>query len=72
MIIYVLAPSVIIDVHMMLIGGFGFLMNFLRRYGFSAAGFTLLIATTVTQWSILISGFLKMGPDLTISIGFLE
>jgi ammonium transporter Rh len=42
--------------------GFGFLMTFLKRYGFSAIGFNLLIAALNVQWSILCSGFFHGGP----------
>ncbi|CAN7943752.1 unnamed protein product [Ixodes pacificus] len=36
--------------------GFGFLMTFLKRYSFSAVGFTLLIAALTIQWAILMRG----------------
>lgn len=38
--------------------GFGFLMVFLQRYGFSSVGFTFLLAAFALQWSTLIQGFL--------------
>jgi ammonium transporter Rh len=50
------------DVHVMVFIGFGFLMTFLKRYGFSAIGFNLLIAALNVQWSILCSGFFHDGP----------
>lgn len=62
----------IVDIHMMLFGGFGFLMTFLKRYGFSAVGFTMLITVIVTEWSILLFGLMRMGQDFTINITFLE
>lgn len=37
--------------------GFGFLMAFLQRYGFSSVGFTFLLAAFALQWSTLIQGF---------------
>lgn len=49
------------DVHVMVFIGFGFLMTFLKRYGFSAIGFNLLIAALNVQWSILCSGFFHHG-----------
>ncbi|VDK54729.1 unnamed protein product [Anisakis simplex] len=45
------------DIHVMIFIGFGFLMVFLRRYGFSAVSINLLLACVVIQWSILINGF---------------
>nr|XP_035926195.1 ammonium transporter Rh type B isoform X2 [Halichoerus grypus] len=38
--------------------GFGFLMAFLQRYGFSSVGFTFLLAAFALQWSTLVQGFL--------------
>lgn len=45
------------DVHVMILVGFGFLMTFLARYGFSAVGFNFMITAFVIQWSILTNGF---------------
>ncbi|XP_044800174.2 ammonium transporter Rh type B isoform X4 [Bubalus bubalis] len=45
------------DVHAMIFLGFGFLMVFLQRYGFSSVGFTFLLAAFALQWSTLIQGF---------------
>ncbi len=45
------------DVHVMMFIGFGFLMTFLRRYGFSAVGYNMLIAAMVLQWALLCRGF---------------
>lgn len=47
------------DVHIMMFIGFGFLMTFLKRYGFSSVGFNFLIAAFVIQWQTLISGFIN-------------
>lgn len=44
------------DVHVMIFIGFGFLMTFLKRYGYGAVGFNLLLAAFVLQWAILIRG----------------
>ena len=46
------------DVHVMIFIGFGFLMTFLRRYGYSAVSVNMLIAAFVIQWSMLIGGFI--------------
>ncbi|XP_026950995.1 ammonium transporter Rh type B isoform X1 [Sagmatias obliquidens] len=45
------------DVHTMIFVGFGFLMVFLQRYGFSSVGFTFLSAAFALQWSTLVQGF---------------
>ena len=54
---------VILDVNMMLIGGFGFLMAFVRRFTFSAIGLTFICVTFVTEWTILLEGFKKIGNE---------
>ena len=50
-----------LDINMMLIGGFGFLMTFLKRHGYSSLGMTILIVVFSTEWSILLRGFSKLG-----------
>ncbi|XP_030636914.1 ammonium transporter Rh type B [Chanos chanos] len=45
------------DVHVMIFVGFGFLMTFLQRYGFSSVGFNFLIAAMSLQWATLMQGF---------------
>lgn len=47
------------DVNVMIFFGFGFLMTFLRRYGYSAVGYTLLISALVAEWSVPIEGFFE-------------
>lgn len=42
------------DVQFMIFVGFGFLMTFLRRYGYGAISFNLLIAALVAQWSLIV------------------
>ncbi|XP_045699635.1 ammonium transporter Rh type A [Phyllostomus hastatus] len=44
------------DVHVMIFVGFGFLMTFLKKYGFSSVGINLLIAALGLQWGTLIQG----------------
>ncbi|XP_060773882.1 ammonium transporter Rh type A [Neoarius graeffei] len=41
------------DVHVMIFIGFGFLMTFLKRYGFSSVGINLLLAAFGLQWGLL-------------------
>ena len=45
------------DVHVMIFIGFGFLMTFLRRYGYGAVTLTFFLSCVAIQWSILTSGF---------------
>ncbi|GCB76748.1 hypothetical protein scyTo_0016603 [Scyliorhinus torazame] len=45
------------DVHVMVFVGFGFLMTFLKRYGFGSVGFNFLIASFSIQWSLLMQGW---------------
>ncbi|KFP97790.1 Ammonium transporter Rh type A, partial [Leptosomus discolor] len=51
------------DVHVMIFVGFGFLMTFLKKYGFSSVGINMLIAAFGLQWGTLMQGFwhLKQG-----------
>ena len=46
------------DTHVMIFVGFGFLMTFLRRYGYGAVGFNFLLAALAIQWAILCQGFM--------------
>ncbi|XP_037807424.1 ammonium transporter Rh type B [Lucilia sericata] len=48
------------DIQVMIFVGFGFLMTFLRKYGYSATGYSLFLASLVVQWSVLIKGFFEM------------
>lgn len=47
------------DVHVMIFVGFGFLMTFLKRYGYGSVGFNFLLAAFVLQWATLVGGYLK-------------
>ena len=51
-----MSPAVFQDVHVMIFVGFGFLMTFLRRYGYGSIGFNLLLAALVLQWGTLTTG----------------
>ena len=63
-----------VDVMMMLFGGFGFLMTFLKRYGLSSVGFTMIITVIVSQFSLIVFGLIKMDPakEFSIRIGFID
>lgn len=63
------APAGFQDVHTMVFVGFGFLMAFLQRYGFSSVGFTFLLAALALQWSTLVQGFLHSFRDGHIHVG---
>ncbi|NXL18340.1 RHAG protein, partial [Setophaga kirtlandii] len=57
------------DVHVMIFVGFGFLMTFLKKYGFSSVGFNMLIAAFGLQWGILMQGFWHMeGGKISVNI----
>ena len=45
------------DVHVMIFIGFGFLMTFLRKYGYSAVGLNFLISVIVIQFHPLLKQF---------------
>ncbi|XP_007171922.2 ammonium transporter Rh type B isoform X3 [Balaenoptera acutorostrata] len=68
------------DVHTMIFVGFGFLMVFLQRYGFSSVGFTFLLAAFALQWSTLVQGFfhsfhgghIHTGPAQLLLMALLE
>merc|ERR1719220_435324 len=59
------------DTHVMIIVGFGFLMTFLKRYGWSSVGFNFLLSAFCVQWAILITGlfhdFIMAHPDASHS-----
>lgn len=61
------------DVHVMIFIGFGFLMTFLKRYGYSAVGVNLLLAAFVIQWALIIRGLIHCdvmnGGKFTIGLG---
>ncbi|ESP02184.1 hypothetical protein LOTGIDRAFT_111251, partial [Lottia gigantea] len=50
--------SVFQDVHVMMFIGFGFLMTFLKRYGFSAVGINMLVAAFCLQWATIVRGII--------------
>lgn len=53
----------------MIFVGFGFLMVFLQRYGFSSVGFTFLVAAFTLQWATLVQGFLHHFHEGHIHVG---
>ena len=67
-----LFPTVFQDVHVMIFVGFGFLMTFLRRYGYGSIAFNMLLASFAIQWSTITSGvfqFINQVSCCTIKVG---
>ena len=61
------------NVHVMIFIGFGFLMTFLKKYGYSAVSVTFFIAALVLQWHMIFKNFLHMNAEhASISIGLIE
>ncbi|XP_030637059.1 ammonium transporter Rh type A isoform X2 [Chanos chanos] len=48
--------------------GFGFLMTFLKKYGFSSVGINLLLAAFGLQWGLLMQNFWHMDKDGKIKV----
>jgi len=52
--------------------GFGFLMTFLKRYGYGSVGFNFIVAAYVLEWALLVRGWLEAGvhgeSDFTLNI----
>ncbi|KIH47974.1 hypothetical protein ANCDUO_21961, partial [Ancylostoma duodenale] len=46
------------DTHVMIFIGFGFLMTFLKRYGFSAISINMLLACFTIEWGMIVRGML--------------
>ncbi|XP_072800937.1 ammonium transporter Rh type A isoform X2 [Vicugna pacos] len=53
------------DIHVMIFAGFGFVMTFLKKYGFSSVGINLLIAALGLQWGTLVQGYLYSNGEKT-------
>lgn len=63
--------AMFMDVHTMMFIGFGFLMTFLKRYGYSSVGFNFLVAAFVLEWALLVRGWIhhwEHGAMFTINI----
>jgi len=48
-----------VDVAFMVFIGFGYLMAFLKHYGFSAIGYTFCISAIVVPWAVICIGFFQ-------------
>lgn len=62
-------PTGFQDVHVMIFVGFGFLMTFLQRYGYSSVGFNFLLAAFGIQWALLMQGWFHSYQDGYILVG---
>ena len=51
------------DVHSMMFVGFGFLMTFLKRYGYGSVGFNFVVASYVLEWALFVRGWLSGGSN---------
>ncbi|KHJ85194.1 ammonium transporter [Oesophagostomum dentatum] len=47
------------DTHVMIFIGFGFLMTFLKRYGFSAISVNMLLSCFTIEWGMIVRGMLS-------------
>lgn len=45
--------NMFLGVLVMMLIGFGYLMTFLKRYGLSALGFTLIVTCISLQWGVI-------------------
>ena len=61
-----------VDVFLMLLAGFGYLMTFLKRYGLSALGFTMIVTVVVTQFAIILVGLARLDNELVIKLSFID
>ena len=65
--------SGIMDIQVMLFVGFGFLMTFLPRFGYSAVCFTMIITVVCVEWCILVTGFINMDSNkMEISLSWMR
>lgn len=60
-----------VDLHAIAILGFGFIMTFLKRYGYGSVGFNLLLVAFVIQWALIIRGWVGWGKleNFQFSVG---
>ena len=55
------------DLHAIALLGFGFIMTFLKRYGYGSIGFNLLLVAYVIQWALLVRGWFSSTSSKTLS-----
>jgi ammonium transporter Rh len=54
----------------MMFVGFGFLMTFLKRYGYSSIAYNFLVAAFVLEWALIVRGFFNNIEELDSSFSF--
>jgi len=65
------------DVHVMIFIGFGYLMTFLKKYGFGAVSLNYMIAAVAFEWGIIIEGIMihifaeTFGDPIKLDVGHL-
>ncbi|XP_023323296.1 ammonium transporter Rh type A [Eurytemora carolleeae] len=60
-----------VDIFMMLFGGFGYLMTFLKKYGLGAVGLTMIITAVVTEFTVIVIGLTHINSDFVIEVEFI-
>lgn len=58
------------DIMVMLLLGFGFLMTFLKKYGLSAVGLTMMLTVLAMQLNILVEPFIQFIDNGKSSVDF--
>jgi len=56
-----LSYSAFQDVHVMIFIGFGFLMTFLSKFGYSAVGLNMFLSALLIQWAMIVRGCVYQG-----------
>jgi len=70
--VYIYCTAVFQDIHVMMFIGFGFLMTFLKRYGYGSVGLNMMVAALVLQWATLTAGWILYLKDGLIRVGISE
>lgn len=66
---------VFMDIHVMIFIGFGYLMTFLKKYGFGAVSINYMIAAVAFEWGIIIEGIMitifedRFGDAIELDVG---
>jgi ammonium transporter Rh len=60
------------DVHVMIFIGFGFLMTFLKKYGYSSVGVNFVLAAFCLEWYFFLHGFFHLSANYTMLIDIVD